>query len=184
MDSGSGLREIVVYGGSFCPVHIGHIMVGGYVGQFVPGVDSVWFMLSAANPLKGSYPMTDGERLDLLRKALAPYPFMEACDLELSMPRPSYTVDTLLRLAETYPDCRFRLLVGSDNILGFDRWRSPDEILGRFGVLVYPRPGYSVTAGDLPSGATLLEGAPEIELSSSFIRQGLEAGRDMRPFLP
>lgn len=177
-------RGIVVYGGSFCPVHIGHIMVGGYVGQFVEGVDEVWFMLSAANPLKGSYPMTDDERLARLRTALEPYPFMKACDLELTMPRPSYTIDTLRRLAQDYPDCRFRLLVGSDNILDFNRWREPDEILGRFGVLVYPRPGYHVDADDLPAGAALLSGAPEIELSSTFVRRGLAEGHDMRPFLP
>lgn len=82
-------RTVVVYGGSFCPVHIGHIMVGGYVGQFVEGVDHVMYMLSARNPLKPPYPMTDSERLALLSRAVAPYPFMSVSSLELSMPVPA-----------------------------------------------------------------------------------------------
>lgn len=174
----------MVYGGSFCPVHAGHVMVGGYVGQFVPGVDEVWFMLSARNPLKPPYPMTDEERMALLSRAVAPYPFMRACDLELSMPRPSYTVDTLRRLASDHPAYRFRLLVGSDNLAGLPRWRCPDEILSEFGILVYPRPGYPVDPSSLPAGAEYLAGAPEIEISSTFIRRGLANGRDMRPFMP
>lgn len=177
-------RQVVVYGGSFCPVHIGHIMVGGYVGQFVEGVDEVWYMLSARNPFKDGYDLSDSERMARLRAAVAPYPFMKACDLELRMPRPSYTVDTLRRLAADCPDCRFRLLVGSDNIASFNRWREPDVILNEFGVLVYPRPGYPVASGMLPPGATLVEGAPEMQISSTFIREGLAAGHDMRPFLP
>lgn len=176
--------NVVVYGGSFCPVHVGHIMVGGYVGQFVDGVDEVMFMLSAQNPLKPAYPLSDEERLERLLAATAPYPFMSVSDLELTMPRPSYTIDTLRRLAADNPDSRFRLLVGSDNILEIDRWREPEEILGRFGVLVYPRPGYEVDPATLPEGATLIEGAPEIQISSTFIREGIAEGYDMRPFLP
>lgn len=177
-------RNVVVYGGSFCPVHAGHIMVGGYVGQFVDGVDEVMFMLSAQNPLKPPYPLSDEERLKLLVAATAPYPFMSVSDLELTMPRPSYTIDTLRRLAADHPDRSFRLLIGSDNILEMDRWRDPDEILDRFGVLVYPRPGYTVDPDRLPRGARLIEGAPEMQISSSFIRDGIAAGYDMRPFLP
>lgn len=176
--------SVVVYGGSFCPVHIGHIMVGGYVGQFVEGVDEVMYMLSARNPLKPPYPLTDEERLSLLRTATAPYSFMTVSDLELSMPRPSYTIDTLRRLAADNPDTRFRLLVGTDNILEIDRWREPEELLNRFGVLVYPRPGYEIDPLSLPSGAELIDGAPTMQISSTFIREGLAAGRDMRPFLP
>lgn len=159
-------------------------MVGGYVGQFVPGVDEVWFMLSARNPLKPPYPMSDAERLALLKSAVEPYPFMRACDLELSMPRPSYTVDTLRRLEADYPSWRFRLLVGSDNLAGLSRWREPEEILSRFGIIVYPRPGYPVDAATLPSGAEYLADAPQMEISSTFIRRGLAEGCDMRPFLP
>ncbi len=177
-------RTVVVYGGSFCPVHIGHIMVGGYVGQFVEGVDHVMYMLSARNPLKPPYPMTDSERLALLSRAVAPYPFMSVSSLELSMPRPSYTIDTLRRLAADHPDSSFRLLVGSDNILDIHRWREPDEILSRFGVMVYPRPGFAIDPAALPQGATLIEGAPTMQISSTFIREGMAAGRDMRPFLP
>lgn len=159
-------------------------MVGAYVAQFVAGVDEVLYMLSARNPLKAPYPMTDGDRLSMLRSAVAPYPFLSVSTLELTMPRPSYTIDTLRRLEADHPEARFRLLVGSDNILAIDRWREYGEILSRYGVLVYPRPGFKVTASDMPPGATLIEGAPEMWMSSTFIREGIASGRDMRPFLP
>ncbi|MCM1028568.1 MAG: nicotinate (nicotinamide) nucleotide adenylyltransferase [Pseudoflavonifractor sp.] len=177
-------RQIAVYGGSFCPFHIGHLMVGAYVAQFVEGVSEVWYLLSALNPLKASYPVSDSSRWEALCKAISPYPFLHPCDIELSMPRPSYTIDTLRKLSLDYPDCHFTLLVGSDNILNLSRWRCPDEILSRFGILVYPRPGYDIAPAELPSGATLLTDAPQIEISSTFIRNAITAGLDMRPFLP
>lgn len=177
-------RNIVIFGGSFCPVHIGHIMVGAYVAQFVDGVDEVWYMLSARNPLKPPYSMTDEERMKLLRQAVEPYPFLRVDDLELRMPRPSFTIDTLRRQSELHPDSRFTLLMGSDNILELPRWKDADAILRQYGILVYPRPGYPITPIELPDGATLIPDTPRIEISSTFIRQGLEEGKDMRPFLP
>lgn len=177
--------RIALFGGSFNPVHVGHIMLASYVAQFC-GFDEVWLTLSPLNPLKAGSDelLPDDCRLAMLRAAVGSLPGMRVCDIELSMPRPNYTIDTLERLSQLYPDDSFTPLVGSDNWAIFRRWRRSEEILSRFGVAVYPRPGYDIDRGDLPDGVTILDGVPVVELSSTFIRRSIAAGHDMRAFLP
>lgn len=117
------------------------------------------------------------------RKAAHDIDGVEPCDIELSMPRPSYTIDTLRKLAVTYPDKNFKLIIGSDNWLIFDRWRDHDKILTEFGVLVYPRYGYEITEDKMHERMRQVH-APIFEISSTMIRQGIADGRDMRAFVP
>lgn len=179
-------RQIIgVMGGSYNPVHVGHLIVASYLCQ-LGGLDQVWLSLSPANPLKAVDGLApDAQRMEMLRIALSDEPncHLQPCDLELSMPRPSYTVTFLDRLAEMYPDKSFRLIIGSDNWLSFDRWRDPEGILSRHGVIIYPRPGYPVDGSILDPRARLVE-APMVELSSTFIREGLSQHLDMNFFLP
>jgi len=175
-------KRIGILGGSFNPVHIGHIMLASYLAQFT-GLDEVWLMLSPANPLKTSSEMaSDSERLSMLKSACSDYPYIYPCDIELSLPRPSYTINSLDRLAELHPDMDFRLIIGSDNWLIFDRWRNAQKIIERFKPIIYPRPQFDVETSSLPSGVTLVN-APQIEISSTFIRQGISNGHDMAAFL-
>lgn len=159
------------------------MMVASYLAQFVDDIDEVWIVPAASNPLKkDAYALTDAERLQLLHIAVQGYDRIRVCDVEMSMPRPSYTVNTLLKLEADYPGCRFMWAMGSDNWLSVDRWHRWQEIVGR-GVVVYPRPGYDIDATSIPAGSIYVE-APRIELSSTFIRRGIAEGRDMRAFLP
>ena len=133
-------------------------------------MDRVWLVLSPLNPLKqGTDILPDALRMEMLQKAARDIDGVEPCDIELSMPRPSYTIDTLI--------------IGSDNWLIFDRWRDYDKILAEFGVLVYPRPGYEVTE-DTKCERMRPVHAPIIEISSTMIRHGIADGRDMRAFVP
>ncbi|MCM1292614.1 MAG: nicotinate (nicotinamide) nucleotide adenylyltransferase [Bacteroides sp.] len=176
-------KTIGVLGGTFNPVHCGHIMLASYLAQFAD-VDEVWLMLSPANPLKvHDDSVTDADRCHMLQLALEPYSYLQPCFIEHEMPRPSYTINSLNRLSELYPDCRFRLIMGSDNWLIFNQWRDYEKITKHFSPIVYPRPGYDVDAGSLPQGVDYVK-APEIELSSSFIRCSIAEGKDMRAFLP
>lgn len=179
------MRTIALLGGSFSPVHIGHVMVASYLSQFVPGIDAVWLIPAAQNPLKSGSPymFTDSQRLAMLRAAVDGYPRLDVCDIEFHMPRPSYTVDTLTRLAADFPDTRFMWAMGSDNWQSITRWRRWQEVVERFGVIVYPRPGYAVDTSSIPQGSLFVD-APQVELSSTFIRAALSEGRDMRAFLP
>lgn len=176
------MREIGILGGSFDPVHVGHLMVASYVRQ-AACLDEVWLSLSPANPLKAdAHPASDVDRMTMLRMAVPAGHGLACVDMELEMPRPSYTIDFLSRLAEIYPDCRFRLIIGSDNWAVFTKWRAYDEILTRFGVIIYPRPGFPMEA--VPDSRVTVVDAPGIDISSTLIRKSIARGMDMNFFLP
>lgn len=169
-------------GGSFNPVHSGHTMLASYLSQW-GYVDEVWMSLSPRNPLKDpSDLLPDTKRLAMLSIAIKNARGIEICDIELSMPRPSYTIDTLDLLRERYPDYRFKVVIGSDNWQIFDRWRQSDRILDEYGVIVYPRPGYPVERR-VCHGMELVD-APMVNISSTFIRNAIMRGKDMSFFLP
>lgn len=158
------------------------MMVASYIAQWC-GLDEVWLMLSPLNPLKSDAGLLpDAVRLDMLRIAAGGSESVRVSDFELSMPRPSYTVDTMRALRHAYPDCDFRLIIGSDNWSIFDRWRDPDVLLRDFGVIVYPRPGYPVS-DIMPQGAESVD-APVCSLSSTMIREAVAQGHDVTFFLP
>lgn len=177
--------DIVIYSGSFDPMHTGHACLASWVAQFCPQADELWLMVTPRNPLKPDTDMvSDRHRLAMASLVADTLPGVRVSDFEFSLPRPSYTHSTLQALALRWPQHRFRLLIGSDNWLIFHRWRDHDAILRDFGVLIYMRPGYPVDPGTLPPGATLLEGAPRFEISSTFIRESLRRGINMNYFLP
>lgn len=162
-----------VMGGSYNPPHNGHIAVARAV--IAAGLaDRVMLVLSPQNPLKAAdWAMApDADRMEMLRLAVAGEPGLEASDIELSMPRPSYTAATLRRLVAEHSDCRFRLIIGGDNWAIFDRWRESGFIAANFSPIVYPRPG-SVLTGE---GADLLDGVPEFDVSSTEVRRRITAG--------
>lgn len=176
------MRTIGIFGGSFNPVHIGHMMLASYLTQW-GYVDEVWLTLSPLNPLKDAAELLpDIKRLAMLSIAAKGADAIDICDIELTMPKPSYTIDTLRVLAERYPEYRFKLIIGSDNWQIFDRWRSAQQILDDFGVLVYLRPGYPVDKRHI-DGMEVVD-APMAHVSSTFIRQAIAKGRNMNYFLP
>lgn len=176
-------RQIGVMGGSFNPIHTGHLMLASYICQNY-GLSEVWLVLSPLNPLKAgdSGLLPDEIRMDMLRIAVKPVAFLKACDVELSMPKPSYTVDTLAELSRSYPDVTFRLIIGADNWAVFDKWKDYGTILENYGVMVYPRPGCGIENVD-DSRVTVIE-APQFDVSSTFIRRSIAEGKDMNFFLP
>ena len=175
-------QTIGIFGGSFNPVHIGHMMLASYLTQW-GYADEVWLTLSPLNPLKDAAELLpDIKRLAMLSIAAKGAEAIDICDIELSMPKPSYTIDTLRVLAERYPEYRFKLIIGSDNWQIFDRWRSAQQILDDFGVLVYLRPGYPVDKRHI-DGMEVVD-APMAHVSSTFIRQAIAKGRNMNYFLP
>lgn len=175
-------RRIGIFGGSFNPVHAGHLMLASWIAQSGL-VDSVWLMLSPLNPLKDGNDMaSDGHRMQMLQIALEQTKLIEFSDIELHLPRPSYTIATLRALNEKYPDCDFVPVVGSDNLAVFHKWRDWETILSDYGLIVYPRPGFPMP-DELPAGVTAVD-APMLDISSTLIRECLRRGLDMNFFLP
>ncbi len=169
------------FGGSFNPVHFGHIQLAQHIAEQC-GLDRVWLSPSPQNPLKSQLQgATDEQRLEMLTLACRPYPNLHASAVELSLPKPSYTINTLRHLQQRCPQHRFRLIIGSDNWLIFDRWRSHEEILRDFDVIVYPRPGFDVA--ETP-GATLLRQASLFPYSSTQVREALAQNADVSKMVP
>lgn len=177
-------KHIAILGGSFNPVHIGHIILADYVAQFTD-VDMVWLMLSPLNPLKAASTelLPDSVRLEMLNIATRENPRIDVCSIELTLPRPSYSINSLEAIQKMHPATRFSLLIGSDNWCVFDQWRNHDEIISRFSPMIYPRKGYDVDASSLPASVRLIN-APEVEISSTFIRNAIAEDKDMSAFLP
>lgn len=171
-----------VFGGTFNPIHIGHLALANYLCEF-GAVDEVWFMVSPQNPFKRNDALLDDHvRLEMVEAAVDGYLRFRASDFEFGLPRPSYTVTTLNRLAEAYPEREFHLVIGADNWAAFDRWKSPEEIVRKHHVLVYPRKGFPLRPETFPRNVRMVD-TPLLEISSTFIRNAVREGKDVRYFL-
>ena len=175
-------KTIGILGGSFNPVHAGHMMLASYLSQW-GYVDEVWLTPPPRTPLKEPGDLLpDMKRLAMLNIAVKGASAIDICDIELSLPKPSYTINTLDVLRERYPEYRFKLIIGSDNWRIFDQWRASRRILDEFGVIVYLRPGYPVDRRHV-DGLEVVD-APMMNVSSTFIRDAIARGRNMNYFLP
>lgn len=163
--------RIGVFGGSFNPIHNGHVSLGRELLASTL-VDELWYVVSPHNPLKDSAGlMPDALRLEMVTAALACDSHLLPCDMEFHLPRPSYMVDTLAALRSTYPQHEFLLVIGADNLQCFAQWRQPDEILRHHRLLVYRRPGYDMPR--LPEGAQVVD-TTLYDISSTQIRASLQ----------
>ena len=162
-----------IFGGSFNPIHNGHIALAQAV-LLQCAVEEVWLMVSPQNPLKQSGQLlADDLRLQLARMALADVKGVEACDYEFRLPKPSYTWNTLQHLTRDYPDRTFTLLIGGDNFAHFERWYRWKDILRHYSVIVYPRDPYPGTIQ-----------MPLLDVSSTEIRRRVKAGEDISGLVP
>jgi nicotinate-nucleotide adenylyltransferase len=164
------LKKTGLFFGSFNPIHVGHLIIAN---SMLTGseLEEVWFVVSPQNPLKErSTLLADHHRLQMVRVAIEENYKMRACDVEFHLPIPSYTVVTLAHLGELYPDREFSLIMGSDNLDNFHRWRNYEHILENYEIYVYPRPGHD--GGNLASHPHVhLVDVPMMDISSSYIRE-------------
>ena len=172
-----------LYFGSFNPVHNGHLMLANFLTEYSI-LDCLWFVVSPQNPFKKKESLlADYHRLELLKRATEGYKKFSVSDIEFKMPKPSYTIDTLTFLKEKYPERDFFLIMGTDNLERFDKWKNYEMILKYHNILVFPRKNFS--GGELVNHpkVTMVE-TPIIEISSTFIRESIKNGKDVRFFMP
>lgn len=169
--------------GSFNPVHTGHMIVAAYMREFTD-LEQVWFVVSPQNPLKDKNSLlADHHRLMLLKTAIENDPAFRVSDIEFKMPKPSYTIDTLTWLSEKYPDREFVLIAGTDILESFHKWKNYQVLLEFYSVYIYSRPGFDAGKYSRHPSIKFFD-APMMEISSSFIRNAISKGKDVRYMLP
>ena len=175
--------KVGLYFGSFNPIHIGHLAIANYMAEY-SDLDQVWFVVSPQNPFKqkGSL-LNDYHRLELVNRSIEHYPKLKASNIEFGLPKPSYTIDTLTYLKEKYSDYEFSLIMGSDNLKSFKKWKNYELILKEHDLYVYPRPGFKDEEVKL-NGTVHLINAPLMEVSSSFIREAIKSKKEIPYFMP
>lgn len=174
--------KIGLFFGSFNPVHIGHKVIASYLVDFTD-LDKVMFVVSPQNPLKQKISLLDQyHRLQIIRAEIEDNSKLEVSDIEFDMPKPSYTIDTLVRLKEKYPENDYSIIMGSDNLQNFHKWKNYEQILEDYSVYVYPRPGYEISGSH--KNIHVIEGVPQMEISSSFIRKSIKEGKNISYLMP
>ena len=177
--------QIGLYFGSFNPIHIGHLIIANYFTEHTP-LEAVWLVVSPHNPLKKKQTLlADYHRLALVNCAIDPYPKLKASNIEFGLPQPNYTIDTLVRLEETNPQCKFHLIMGQDNLQSIHKWKNYELLLERYPIWVYPRPKAKQPSEKVLNKADIhwVE-APLIEIAATHIRQDIKSGYNVRPLLP
>jgi len=175
--------KIGLYFGSFNPIHIGHLAIANYMAEY-SDLDQIWFVVSPQNPFKQkSSLLSDYHRLELVNRSIENYTKLKASNIEFGLPKPSYTIDTLTYLKEKFPANEFSLIVGSDNLKSFSKWKNYELILQNHDLYVYPRPGFKDEEVQLEGNIHLVN-APLMEISSSFIREAIKNKKEIPYFMP
>ncbi len=178
--------KIGLFFGSFNPIHIGHLILANYILEN-SDMDQLWFVVSPQNPFKEKKTLlNDHNRLDMVQLAVKNYPNMRASNVEFSLPKPSYTVDTLAYLNEKHPEHSFALIMGEDNLASLRKWKNAEFLMDHYQIIVYPRIyDKEKSTSDYPEHPNIkLVHAPIIELSATEIRTMIKANKNVRPMLP
>ncbi|MBI4421172.1 MAG: nicotinate (nicotinamide) nucleotide adenylyltransferase [Gemmatimonadetes bacterium] len=169
-----------LFGGSFDPVHLGHLVVAETVAEVLGA--QVRFLPAREQPFKrAAHVATPEQRADMLDLAVAGNPRFAVERLELSLPAPSYSVRTLRALAEREPGNRFVFLLGADAARELSQWWDVESLPALADVVVFARPGTDVPAHRLISRVVEV---PALGISATMVRERVRQGRSIRYLVP
>jgi nicotinate-nucleotide adenylyltransferase len=176
-------KNIGLLFGTFNPPHIGHTLIANYF-YITNNFDEIWFMVSPQNPFKKDITLLDEKlRLEMVRLAIENANYLKASDIEFSLPKPSYTINTLEKLKNDYPQYTFNIIMGSDNAISIEKWKYFQNIIDNHRIYVYPRTGYSTKNILTHKNIKIDNTAPIIDISSTWIREQIKNGKDVQFFL-
>ena len=177
--------KIGLYFGTFNPIHAGHLIIANHMAEY-SGLDQVWLVVTPHNPLKKKNTLLDDHhRLQMVFLATEDYTKLKPSDIEFRLPQPNYTVNTLVHLQEKFPTHEFSLIMGEDNLNSLHKWKNYEVLLQNHDIYVYPRINTETIMPEIAAAARISRiDAPVIEISSTFIRDSIKGGKNVRPLLP
>lgn len=175
--------QIGLFCGSFNPIHNGHVGLAKYILEHSK-LEEIWLVISPNNPLKAPGTLLDEHiRLELAEMALHNEPNIRPCDREFTLSKPNYTVNTLRTLSREFPDDTFTLIIGSDNMAIFDRWREWEYIIANYPIIVYPREGDDIGALQKQYPKMQVVEAPLFPISATQIRRKICQKEDIHEWV-
>lgn len=174
--------KIGLFFGSFNPIHIGHKIIANYMAEFYD-LSKVTFVVSPQNPFKEKTSLLDqNHRLQIIRQEIENNNKLDVSDIEFNMPKPSYTIDTLVRLKEKNPENKYVVIMGADNLKNLHKWKNYKQILEDYLIYVYPRTGIEID--NFHKNIHILKEVPQMEISAAFIRKSIRDKRDVSYLIP
>ncbi|MGF1557354.1 nicotinate (nicotinamide) nucleotide adenylyltransferase [Paucihalobacter sp.] len=176
--------KIGLFFGTFNPIHIGHLIIANHLVENSK-LDEIWLVVTPKSPFKVKQTILDNyQRLEMVYLATKSYNNLKPCDIEFNLLQPNYTINTLTYIKEKHPKHQFSLIMGEDNLKSFHKWKNYELILENHQIYCYPRlsAGKVETQFDDHPNIHHVK-APIIELSSTFIRQHIKKGKNVRPML-
>lgn len=177
--------KIGLFFGTFNPIHVGHLIIANHMAEFTD-LEEVWFVVTPHNPFKvKSSLLADHHRFRLVSETTDDYDKLKPSNIEFGLPQPSYTINTLVHLAEKYPEHHFNLIMGLDSLRTFPKWKNSEVILRDYEIYVYPRVAEKKDPPELINHDKVhMIDAPIVEISSTFIRKAVKDQKDIRALMP
>lgn len=177
-------KRVGLFFGSFNPIHTGHMIIAEYMATRTD-LHQVWLVVSPHNPLKVRATLAnDFDRLHMVQLAIEDNPRLKASNIEFSLPKPSFTVDTMVYLHEKYPQHEFSLIMGGDNLHSLHKWKNYEILLQRYPIHVYNREGADPDLTTFGKADIKVHDVPLIAISSTYIRQSIASGLSVRYMVP
>ncbi len=175
---------IGLFFGSFNPIHVGHLIIAQNLINDTK-LEQVWMVVSPHNPLKEKSTLArDYDRFHLVQLATEDNPKIKASNIEFSLPKPSYTIDTLTYLQEKHPENQFAIIMGGDNLISLPKWKNYELILRDYPIYIYKRPNYNTDNIYFNNAKITFVDAPLLDISSTKIRELIKSGKSIQYMVP